>query len=179
MSAATRARIEAVIAELQYRPNLSARNLRRGRSGVIAFAVPSIGNPYYSELAELIVTEAERRDWTVLIDRTDADLERERVVLNGIRTKLIDRLLMIPHAVTADAFARRSDRTPLVLLGPRVTRIADRVAIDSYAAARVAIEHLVDLGRRRIALIGGGYATNDVARGRFESYRATLVDAGL
>lgn len=179
MSAATRTRVEQAIAELGYRPNISARNLRRGRSGVIAFAVPAIGNPYYAELAQLIVKEAERRDWTVLIDQTDSDLERERLVLRGIRAHLIDGLLLIPHTVTVEDFAERDDRTPMVLLGERITRIADRVAIDSYAAGRVATEHLLDLGRRRIAIVGAKEPGDAVARGRYVSYRDALTDAGI
>lgn len=179
VGAATRLRVEQAISELCYRPNISARNLRRGRSGVIAFAVPAIANPYYAELAELIVKEAERRDWTVLIDQTDSDLERERLVLRGIRAHLIDGLLLIPHTVTVDDFAERDVRTPMVLLGERITRIADRVAIDSYAAGRVATEHLLDLGRRRIAIVGAKEPGNAVARGRYESYRDALVDAGV
>ena len=54
----TRARVEEAIAELNYRPNLSARNLRKGRTGVIALAVPELDIPYFAELARYVVTAA-------------------------------------------------------------------------------------------------------------------------
>lgn len=76
----TRARVEQALAQLDYRPNLSARNLRRGQTGIIALAVPAIHNPYFSELAQLVVKEAEARSLTVLIDLTDGEAERERLV---------------------------------------------------------------------------------------------------
>lgn len=179
VGAPTRRRVERAIAELDYRPNLSARSLRGGRSGVIALAVPEIANPYFAELAELVIAEAKRHDWTVLIDQTNASLDNERLVLQGIRRHLIDGLLFIPHRLTSEDFAARSDRHPMVLLGERVTKIADRVAIDSHAAGRVATEHLLGLGRRRIALIGAEEGDRAVSRERFHGYRDALTDAGV
>lgn len=179
VGAQTRARVESVIEELGYRPNLSARSLRRARSGVIALAVPEIANPYFAELAELVVKAAEAHGWTVLVDQTESDPDRERLVLQGIRSQLIDGLLFVPRRLTAEDFAARTDTTPMVLLGERLTKIADRVAIDSYAAARSATEHLVDLGRTRIGAIGAAPSGDAVSRGRFEGYRDALVAAGL
>jgi DNA-binding LacI/PurR family transcriptional regulator len=178
VGAETRDRVERVIEELGYRPNVSARNLRHGRSGVIALAVPEIGNPYFAELAELVVKAAEGYGWTVLIDQTDANPDRERLVLQGIRSHLIDGLLFVPGRLSADDFAARTDTTPMVLLGERLTRVADRVAIDSYAAARAATEHLIDLGRTRIAAIGAAPSGDAVSRGRYEGYHDALVAAG-
>jgi len=179
VGAETRSRVEQVIQELGYRPNVSARSLRHGRSGVIALAVPEIANPYFAELAELVVKAAEAYGWTVLIDQTESDPERERLVLQGIRSHLIDGLLFVPGRLTAEDFAARTDTTPMVLLGERMTRVADRVAIDSYAAGRAATEHLIDLGRTRIAAIGAGPSGDAVSRGRYEGYREALVAAGL
>lgn len=179
VGAATKERVERVIEELGYRPNVSARNLRRGRSGVIALAVPEIGNAYFAELAELVVKAAEGYGWTVLVDQTAADPDRERLVLQGIRSHLIDGLLFVPSRLTADDFAARTDTTPMVLLGERLTRVADRVAIDSYAAGRAATEHLIDLGRRRIASIGAAPSGDAVSRGRYEGYYDALVAAGI
>ncbi|TCC57712.1 LacI family transcriptional regulator [Kribbella pittospori] len=178
VGAETRDRVERVIEELGYRPNVSARNLRHGKSGVIALAVPQIGNPYFAELAELVVKAAEGYGWTVLIDQTDADPDRERLVLQGIRSHLIDGLLFVPGRLSAEDFAARTDTTPMVLLGERLTRVADRVAIDSYAAARAATEHLIDLGRTRIAAIGATASGDAVSRGRYEGYHDALVAAG-
>ena len=98
----TRARVEQAIKELNYRPNLSARNLRKGRSGIIALAVPELDIPYFAELARLIVTAAEERGLTVLIDQTGGNREREQLVAEGIRDHLIDGLIFSPLALTAD-----------------------------------------------------------------------------
>ena len=104
----TRARVEAAISELGYRPNLSARNLRGGRSGIIALAVPEIGVPYFAELAQEIVAAASDRGFTVLIDQTEGRADQEKQVLEGIRAHLIDGLIFSPLGHRpAGAFAAR------------------------------------------------------------------------
>ncbi|HZE41242.1 MAG TPA: LacI family DNA-binding transcriptional regulator, partial [Stackebrandtia sp.] len=152
----TRRRVERAVSQLNYRPNLSARNLRAARSGVIALAVPELDVPYFAELARHVVAAAEDRGWTVLIDQTEGSRDRERVVTSGIRRELIDGLIFSPLALTADDLAERTDTTPMVLLGERVggdarPPVADHILVDNVAAAREATAHLVGLGRRRVA----------------------------
>jgi len=179
----TRARVQAAIEELNYRPNLSARSLRRGRSGVIALAVPELHAPYFAELARFVVEAAHEHGLTVLVDQTDGRLERERLVMGGFPGHLIDGLVLSPVAVGGAEVASFSDETPLVLLGEKLgPGSADHVAIDNVAAARVATEHLLDLGRRRIGAIGVRPEPPDasgVARLRSTGYEEALRARGL
>jgi DNA-binding LacI/PurR family transcriptional regulator len=177
----TRARVQKAIDELHYRPNLAARQLRQGGSDVIALALPELDLPYFAELARSVIKCAEDKGWTVLIDQTDGLVEREQLVLDGIRGRLIDGLIFSPIALGADDLERRRDTTPLVLLGERVfDGPADHVAIDNVAAARAATGHLVGLGRRRIAAIGDqGEPTSQTAHLRLRGYQAALAEAGL
>lgn len=154
MTAETKAKVEKAMAELDYRPNIAARNLRRGRTGVIALALPTLSSPYFAEIANLIVKEAEAQQLTVLIEATHGDLEREKLVAEGFRSQLLDGMILQPWAVSERYVRGRSDKTPLVLLGERRARTADSVAIDSRAAAAAAVEHLLGLGRRRVGAIG-------------------------
>jgi DNA-binding LacI/PurR family transcriptional regulator len=177
----TRERVERAIAELNYRPNLSARSLRTGRTGVIALAVPELDIPYFAELARHIVHAAAEHRWTVLVDQTGGDPEQERLVAAGIRDHLIDGLILSPLALTAADLATRTDGTPLVLLGERLHHgPADHVMIDNVVAAREATAHLLALGRRRIAAIGAQQTPRAAsARLRLAGYFEALHDAGL
>lgn len=181
VSASTRQRVELAIAELGYRPNMTARSLRGGRSGVIALALPFLDMPYFAEVARHIVDAAAERGWTVLIDQTDGDREREKVVTAGIRNHLIDGLIVSPLALTADDLAERTDSSPLILLGERIHRgPADHVVIDNVAAARTATLHLAELGRRRIAAIGAQSVDPGLtSRLRLQGWREGLREAGL
>ncbi|WP_426502170.1 LacI family DNA-binding transcriptional regulator [Dactylosporangium sp. McL0621] len=181
----TRARVEAAIVALDYRPNLSARNLRQGRTGLVALAVPELDNPYFAELTRHVVTAAAAQGWTVLIDHTDGDPDREREVAAGIRDHLVDGLIFSPLALSGAELTGGADRTPTVLLGERIDAAdgrgpADHVAVDNVAAARDATAYLASLGRRRIAALGVQHTAEGVsARLRLAGYQAALADAGL
>ena len=177
----TRLRVQRAIDELRYRPNLSARNLRRGRSGLVALAVPELELPYFAELANHVVRAAEARGWTVLIDQTDGTREREDLVLGGIRAHLIDGVIFNPLASGRRELERRTDQTPLVLLGERVYGgPVDHVSIDNVAAAQEVVAHLVGLGRTRIAAIGEQRRRSaGTARLRLRGYTQALKANGL
>jgi DNA-binding LacI/PurR family transcriptional regulator len=169
------------IDQLGYKPNVAARQLRSGRSGVIALALPELQLPYFAEIAGLIVQAAERRSWTVLIDQTDGQADRERNLVAGLRRHAIDGLIFSPLALAGTDLTSRVDGTPMVLLGERISDgSADHVAIDNTAAAADATRHLTGLGRRRIAAIGAQYRASSVtARLRLDGYRQALAEAGL
>jgi DNA-binding LacI/PurR family transcriptional regulator len=181
VSDSTRDRVAAALTELNYRPNVSARNLRKKRSGIIALALPELDAPYFAELARFVIKAAEKHSWTVLIDQTDGLPARERLVTEGLRTHLIDGLIFSPLALGRDELAGRRDDTPMVLLGERVEQgPADHVAIDNVAAARAATEHLIAIGRRRIAAIGYQPDVRSLTAAlRMEGYGAALAGAGL
>ncbi|MCT2582109.1 LacI family DNA-binding transcriptional regulator [Actinophytocola gossypii] len=179
----TRARVQASIDELGYRPNLAARTLRRSRTGLVSLVVPEIDSPYFAELAARTVRVAQRRGLTVLIDQTDGDPERERLLLHGKRSQLVDGVLFSPWTVAPADVAARTDTVPLVLLGehdsPDQLRV-DHVAIDNVAAARAATAHLLATGRRRIAALGVQPSIfNATARQRLLGYHQALSSAGV
>ncbi|MBG0565467.1 LacI family DNA-binding transcriptional regulator [Actinoplanes aureus] len=180
VAADTRARVQGAIAELGYRPNVAARQLRGGRSGVIALALPDLRSAYFAELASMIVQAAEKRHWTVLIDQTGGRADRERDLAGRLRRHLIDGLIFSPLAMAAGEIAVDVPDTPMVLLGERVWHgPADHVAVDNTAAAADATRHLCELGRRRIAAIGaqdGPVAVS--AQQRLAGYRAALEQHG-
>jgi DNA-binding LacI/PurR family transcriptional regulator len=183
VSPATRSKVQAVLEETGYRPNLAARNLRHGRTGVIGLALPELDNPYFAELTGCVVEAAEQRGWTVLVDQTDGLREREQAIAAGFRTHLIDGVILSPVALDADDLERRTDSDiPVVLLGEKMTAgPADHVAIDNVAAARTATEHLLAQGRRVAAL---GYQPNSsresgVAHLRRQGWEEALRAAGI
>ena len=176
---ATRAKVQTAIDELGYRPNLSARQLKYGRGGFLAVAIPQIDSPYFAELAQMFTAAAAELGWITLMDVTGGRAEQERIVLSGMRSHMVDGVLFSPLAVKAADFAHRSDGTPLVLLGERAVPDGhDHVAVDSVAASRAVTEHLLGLGRRRIAAVG--YETFDgTASVRMRGYREALDAAGI
>ncbi|MBY8341047.1 LacI family transcriptional regulator [Streptomyces spinosirectus] len=178
---AMRARVQAAIDELGYRPNLTARHLRGGRTGIIALAVPELGNPYFAELAGAVIDAAAEHEFTVLLDHTRGDREQEILVSQGFRGRVIDGLILSPLALEAEDLQGRSDDVPLVLLGEREYDLPfDHIAIDNVAASRCAVRHLLGRGRTRIAYLGVRTdSVNRPAHLRLDGWRAELAAAGV
>ncbi|WP_440902602.1 LacI family DNA-binding transcriptional regulator [Actinosynnema sp.] len=172
-----RRRVEQALAATGYRPNLGARNLRRGRTGFVALVVPELGVPYFGELAGQVLTAAREHDWNVLIEQTQGTREGERATLAALGPHLVDGALVSPEALTAADFG--DPAVPVVLLGEHsVDARLDRVGINNVLAAREAVAHLVSLGRTRIAAIGAHPARGTAAQ-RLAGYREALAQAGL
>lgn len=173
VSAATRAKVTTAIEELGYRPNVSARNLARGRTGVIVLGVPRLDMPYFASLAMELVTAAEEASWWVQIRQTRGERAGELKLLEEARDARTDGMVLSAVSLReADLLSRPA--TPLVLLGERRLAPADHVGIDNAAAGRLAVEHLLRTGRRRIAVVGGRRGSDQ----RVAGAEAALADHG-
>ena len=116
----TRVRVQQAIDELGYSPNLSARHLRNGRTGIIALAIPELNNPYFAEVAEAAIRQADRHGYTVLLDYTDGERDKEVLVSQGFRAQVIDGLILSPVQLNRDDVLSRTSTTPMVLVGESV-----------------------------------------------------------
>ena len=180
VGADTRARVQAAIAELDYRPSLAGRQLQSGRSNMVTLAVPRIDEPFLGALAHAMIAAATPRGLTVLIDETGGDAEHEALAASGYPGHGIDGVIFSPAAVHPKRFSALSRSTPMVLLGERLPdSTADHVAIDDVASARDVVAHLLSTGRRRIGFLG--YQPTrpaSVAGLRYRGYRQQMADAG-
>ncbi len=100
----TRLRVEQAMAELDYvPPNLSARGLRNGRSGVIGLALPDLATPFSAEIAQSIVEVAHEQGFSVQIEETGSDPHREHELMTRARANLIDGLILNPVVLKESA----------------------------------------------------------------------------
>lgn len=176
-----RARVKRSIDLLGYKPNLTARRLVTGRTGMIALAIPETGHHYFSTIADAIVKAAERRGFRVLIEQTDGRAERELAVLRDREAGLVDGVIFQPAQVTSLEVAEVQEDTPLVLLGEAAIPLSvDHIMIDNVEAARQSVQHLITLGRSRIAFLGAVKEDNAGATiRRLSGYQNALEQAGL
>lgn len=178
---ATRARVESALAELDYVPNLSARGLRNGRSGVIALALPDLATPYSAEMAHAFVEAAHERGWGVQIEETGGRPDREATLLSRVRARMVDGVVLNP--TVADEFELPADpqqTPPAVLIGEVEQSRLDQVVVDPVAAAADMTTRLISTGHRRIAVVGSAIATNTFTSIlRTRGYRRALDASGL
>jgi DNA-binding LacI/PurR family transcriptional regulator len=180
VSAPTRLRVEQAMQELDYVPNLSARGLRNGRSGVIALALPDLATPFSAEIAQNIVEVAHEQGWSVQIEETGSDPQREHELMTRARSNLIDGLILNPVVLNESAVKVGVALPPVVLLGEVSQELADRVYVDSFAAARDMTLALAKPGRRRIAVLGVNRGRQSAtAIQRTQGYEAALGELGI
>ena len=176
-----RTKVQASIEALGYVPNVSARSLRTGRSGLIGLAVPRLTEPYFGDVAAAVIDAAAARGLSVLVEQTGGEFVRENDVLLGRRPTIVDGLIFSPIAVTQAALDEASPAVPLVLLGEHLMASQrSRVAADNVAASAQAVGHLLGLGRRRVAAVGAKRgSTAATAELRLAGYERALTEAGI
>ncbi|KQQ05683.1 MULTISPECIES: LacI family DNA-binding transcriptional regulator [unclassified Rathayibacter] len=150
-----RVRVMAAVDELEYEINTAARALRSGRTRVLGLAVPELSQAYFAELADAVITAARERGYTVLIEQTDVSDSDEIAVVASMKRHAIAGLIYSPSAVATGDVTQLDAEYPLVVLGDRVVESrADHLVLPDIEAVRAMTEHLLALGRRRIAFLG-------------------------
>jgi DNA-binding LacI/PurR family transcriptional regulator len=152
---ATRERVEAAIRELDFVPNLSARELRNGRTGIIGVALPDLDTAYSAELLHLLVEAAHRRGFAVQIEETAARPERERELISRAQAHRVDGLILSPVRLEDTTVTELEHLPPVVVIGEVEQHAADSVSLDNRSAAERITAHLIARGASKIAVLGG------------------------
>ncbi|MBM7788598.1 LacI family DNA-binding transcriptional regulator [Tenggerimyces flavus] len=156
----TRQRILAAAEELGYVPDSTARALRVRSSQTVAFIIPDITNPFYPAVERGVQDVAERYGYDVIVYNADGDEAKERKAIRSVRSRGVDGVIAsFFRMTTTDLRPLLEHGVPVVRLEPRARRVSDlpldNVFTDNVAAARTAVDHLVDKGYRRIGMISG------------------------
>jgi DNA-binding LacI/PurR family transcriptional regulator len=178
----TRQRVLDAIETLGYRPNVSARGLRSGRTGVISLIIPEIRHAYFAELADEVMRAAGAKGLSVIIEQSNGDRERELALLQGPRPTTVDGILYsVLGLEEQDAHLLDNVQTPMVLLGERIFHgPTDHVTMQNVESTRAATEHLLGLGRRKIVAFGAHAGETVGSAGlRLDGYRQALQAAGV
>ncbi|EQL40882.1 LacI family transcription regulator [Pseudomonas aeruginosa VRFPA03] len=180
VSDAVRKKVEDAIAQLHYVPSAVARSLKVRTTSIIGLLVPNSTNPYFAELSRGIEDCCERNGYCVILCNSDDNPQKQANYLRVLQEKRIDGLVLA-SAGGDGALAKglANMRTPTVIVDREVEGVeADRVQIDHEMGAYLATRHLLELGHRDIACIGGPLSTK-VSTLRVEGYRRAMAKAGL
>ncbi len=165
VAADTVERVLAVIDDLGFVRNDAARQLRAGRSRSIGLVVPDAGNPFFADVARGAEERAEEERLSVLLGNSDEDPSRENRYLDLFREQRVNGVLISPASDVLDKLDRvQSAGIPVVLVDHELPGSAFcSVAVDDVEGGYLAVRHLIDIGRRRIAFIGGPSSIVQVA----------------
>ncbi len=176
------AQVQGAIEALNYRPDISASNLRRSdrRTGTIALLLEDVSNPFSSALHRAVEDEARARGVQVLTGSLDEDPHRERELARAFTMRRADGLIIAPASADQSYLATEfHGDTPVVFVDrPGHGIPADTVLATNVIGATEATRHLISHGHRRIAYLGD-YTRIATARQRHQAYLAAMREAGL
>ncbi len=179
IGAETRKRVLKRMKELNYRPNLAARALVTGRMSLIGLIVPDLTHPFFATVAKGLSSSLRPHGYSLILSSSEDDPSLEGKEVEQMLGRRVDAVILASVREDAGSFHTiQSQQTPCILLDRRFTDVAANfVGIDDRVAGTLATNHLIEIGCRTIAHIGGSIVSTAVDRR--EGYSAALARHGL
>jgi len=180
----TRLKVQKAIVETGYSPNTLAQSFRRGRTNLVMVVLPSIGDPFFTEVMRGIRTAAKAKGYSIVIEETQHNTMTADEVGAMLVSRQTDGIILLATMSpfgTEVLSAKSRRRLPIVVGCEKVSsELADlpSVHIDNVAAAREATNYLISQGHERIGMIYG-QASSLLTRDRELGYRAAMKAAGM
>jgi len=183
VSPAMRERVTAAIDALDYRPRVAARAMR-GSSFTLGIEMPHIGNPFFTKIVTGATAALAGTDYQLIIAPADVDGEEGVRAIGALADRQVDGIVAISPLVSAEWLERLATRVPVVMLGRHDNAVAyDTVTGDDVEGTRLVMEHLFELGHRRIVHLTRSEEVTRPGSGnphalRLERYLAHMREAG-
>ena len=174
-------RVEDAIVSLWFRRNVAARSLRTGyHMGSIGLLVADLMNPFYSSVAKAVERVAARHDAVIIIVSSGENATRERELVLNLLHRPVDGMIVVPagsdHRYLEPERRRGAQIVFLDRSGGNIE--ADAVVLDNFGGAKLAVDHLIRRGHKRIGFVGDS-STVQTAVERLEGYKAALAAAAI
>jgi LacI family transcriptional regulator len=166
-------RVRAAAAELGYRTNSVARNLRRQRADVWALIISDIGNPFFTSVARGVEDVAQREGYSIVLCNSDEDATKEAQYLDVAEREQVSGVILSPNVAGSDISRLTAANIPVVAVDRSMRGPVDSVLVLSRDGARNATLHLLDEGWNRPACVTGP-AQADTAEQRLAGYLDAL-----
>lgn len=175
VSPATKERVLRRMKELNYQPSLHAQGLVSGRSYIVGFIVPDLVHAFFSEVAKSLSKALRAEGYGLVISSSDEDPETEQQEIDQMIRRRVDALLLSSCQGNPDGLIRLAEqKIPYILVDRNFQHHKSNfVGTDDVLVGELATEHLIKIGRRRIAHIGGGQAVS-TSVDRLQGYRKAL-----
>lgn len=175
----TRKRILQRMKEVNYQPNPAARTLVSGRTNLVGLIVPDLVYPFFAQVAKGISAKLRAQEYSLIISSSEDDPNMERREIDQMLARRVDALILASVQSSAGSLNKMQDQgIPWVLLDRKLPGVsANFVGIDDVNAGMIATNHLIEIGCKTIAHIGGSDVST--ALDRQSGYSIALAQRGL
>lgn len=177
VSESTRAKVNRAIQELNYIPNSSARYLTSKKSNILSLVITDIRNPFFTKLARGAEDKAKQMGYRLLLCNSDEDIHKESDYINMLISTGVDGVMITPSEDGSGENLQtlRNNNIPFILLDRKIPDVhCDEIHGDSQSGTKRILEHLIQNGHQRIAMINGPLKVS-TARERHQTYIDTLT----
>lgn len=176
----TRKAIEEIIESEEYVPNWFARGLNLNKTGTIGLMLPNLLDNASMEIAKGVEDVAHQKGYTTLICNVENDIEKERKYLRILIQRQVEGIVMVhPSLGDKDFNLLKEHKIPSVIIGENNhVNGTHTVTIDSRGAAKKAVEHLIEIGYSKIAMVCGEIPKEENLNKK-RGYKDALSDAGI
>ncbi|HET6934075.1 MAG TPA: LacI family DNA-binding transcriptional regulator [Candidatus Angelobacter sp.] len=174
----TREKVLQRVRELNYQPNILARSLVTGRSFLVGLIVPDLIHPFFAEIAKALATAIRAKGYSLIVSSSEEDHDLEQREIRQLLARQLDALVIASTRKSMPELVEEQQERIFVLIDRDIPGAhAHFIGIDDKVAGRLATEHLIAVGCRRIAHIRG--RETSTAEQRFAGYREALQAHGL
>jgi LacI family transcriptional regulator len=179
VSAATLARVRASAAKLGYVPDGAARALASGRSMTMGAVIPTLDSAIFARALQAMQTALSKHGYQLLVASHDYSAAAEAEAVRVLLTHGVDGLMLVGAQRPASTWEMLERSSTAVVLTWCADRRVSAISIDNFRAGRLAAQHLIALGHRRIGVVVGAMSFNDRQQARLAGIRAAIDEAGL
>lgn len=177
ISGETRKKVYGAMEKINYYPNEIARALLNNRTYFVGVIVPTVTSPFHGELMEQIEHFLSQRNYKMLLCNSKNQVEEEKSYIDMLRRNQVDGMIVGTHNLVTEEYSRL--KMPVIGIDRFLGEDISVVSCDNYAVGRIATEHLLEQGCKKILCIRGDSKLKMPGNKRSEAYFDTMKKAGL
>ena len=172
----TRDKVYQVMDQLNYRPNAVARSLSRKKSNVLGVILPAVNHPFFCSLLSYLEEFAYQQDYKIMLCNSRMEAEKEKDYFNMLRAQQVDGIFLASH--TLDIAAEMKIDLPVITFDREIEGLP-YICSDNNKGGKLAAEHLLARGAKKLAYIGGSLKLNLLSNQRYQAFKEKAGAAGF
>lgn len=173
---ATRKKVYQVMNELNYRPNAVARSLSTKKSNILGVILPAVNHPFFSSLLSYLEKYAYQNDYKILLCNSRMEAKKEKDYINMLRAQQVDGIFLASH--TLDIASEMKVDLPVLTFDREIEGLP-YICADNKKGGKMAAEHLIAQGCKKLAYIGGSLELDLLSNQRYQVFKENAETAGF
>ncbi|CAN7348258.1 LacI family DNA-binding transcriptional regulator [Paenibacillus sp. LjRoot153] len=177
----TKEKVLKIIRDLNYRPNPMARGLKQMRTNIIGIVLSNLSNPFWSRVLEGVEDTCRQSGYSLMVCNSNEDSEREAGLIDGLQMRQVDGIIVNPTVNNKELYTEIVQKKyPFLVINRRISDLdVDDVVVDNIQGARLAVEHFIERGRRKLVCFVYEPEGISTWQERIQGFKKAMSENGL